>query len=63
MSDQATVSDKNAGMITRVEELGYELKIGQVMTTKVVTLSPETTILEALDVLQTTSHLGHSSYG
>jgi len=52
MSDQATVSDKNAGMITRVEELGYELKIGQVMTTKVVTLSPETTILEALDVFK-----------
>ena len=52
MSDQAAVSDNNAGMITRVEELGYELKISQVMTTDVVTFSPETTILEALDVIK-----------
>lgn len=52
MSDQASVSDNNAGMITRVEELGYELKVGQVMTTNVVTFSPETTILEALDVIK-----------
>jgi len=52
MSDQAAVSDNNAGMITRVEELGYELKVGQVMTTDVVTFSPETTILEALDVIK-----------
>ena len=52
MSDQPSVSDNRAGVITRVEELGYELKIGQVMTTKVVTFSPETTILEALDVIK-----------
>ena len=52
MSDPAAVSDNNAGMITRVEELGYELKVGQVMTTDVVTFSPETTILEALDVIK-----------
>lgn len=52
MSNQETVSDNNAGMITRVEELGYELKIGQVMTTDVVTFSPDTTILEALDVIK-----------
>lgn len=52
MSDQPSVSDNRAGVITRVEELGYELKIGQVMTTNVVTFSPETTILEALDVIK-----------
>ncbi len=52
MSNQEAVSDNNAGMITRVEELGYELKIGQVMTTDVVTFSPDTTILEALDVIK-----------
>lgn len=52
MSDQASVSDNRAGVITRVEELGYELKIGQVMTTDVVTFSPDTTILEALDVIK-----------
>ncbi|HPR35601.1 MAG TPA: CBS domain-containing protein [Anaerolineaceae bacterium] len=52
MTDQPSVSDNRAGVITRVEELGYELKIGQVMTTKVVTFSPGTTILEALDVIK-----------
>jgi len=52
MSDQATLSDNDAGMITRVEELGYELKISQVMTTNVVTLSPDMTMLEALDVIK-----------
>ena len=52
MSDQASVSDNRAGVITRVEELGYELKIGQVMTTDGVTFSPDTTILEALDVIK-----------
>lgn len=52
MSDQPSVSDNRAGVITRVEELGYELKIGQVMTTNVVTFSPGTTILEALDVIK-----------
>jgi CBS domain-containing protein/anti-sigma regulatory factor (Ser/Thr protein kinase) len=39
-------------MITRVEELGYELKISQVMTTNVVTVSPDMTMLEALDVIK-----------
>ena len=52
MSDQATLSDKDAGMITRVEELGYELKISQVMTSNVVTVSPDASILEALDVFK-----------
>lgn len=52
MSDQATLSDNDAGMITRVEELGYELKISQVMTTDVVTVSPDMTMLEALDVIK-----------
>ena len=35
MSDQVTLSDNDAGKITRVEELGYELKISQVMTAPV----------------------------
>jgi len=52
MNDQATLSDKDAGTITRVEELGYELKISQVMTTNVVTLSPDMSMLEALDLIQ-----------
>ena len=52
MSDQATLSDNDAGMITRVEELGYELKISQVMTTNVVTVSPDMTMLEALNLMQ-----------
>ena len=49
MSDQATLSDNDAGKITRVEELGYELRISQVMTTNVVTFSPDLSMLEALD--------------
>ena len=52
MSDQATLSDKDAGIITRVEELGYELRINQVMTTNVVTFTPDMTMLEALDLIQ-----------
>ena len=52
MSDQATLSDNDAGMITRVEELGYELEISQVMTTNVVTFSPDMTMLEALNLIQ-----------
>ena len=52
MSDQATLSDNDAGIITRVEELGYELRISQVMTTNVVTFPPDMTMLEALDLVQ-----------
>lgn len=52
MSDQATLSDNDAGIITRVEELGYELRINQVMTTNVVTFTPDMTMLEALDLVQ-----------
>ena len=52
MSDQATLSDNDAGKITRVEELGYELRISQVMTTNVVTFSPDLSMLEALDLIQ-----------
>lgn len=52
MSDQVTLSDSDAGIITRVEELGYELKISQVMTTNVVTLSPDMHMIDALDLIQ-----------
>ena len=52
MSDQVTLSDNDAGKITRVEELGYELKISQVMTADVVTFSPDMSMLEALDLIQ-----------
>lgn len=52
MSNQVTLSDNTAGMITRVEELGYELKISQVMTTNVVTFSPDMPMLDALDLIQ-----------
>ncbi len=53
MSDESTISDNRAGVITRVDELGYELKIGQVMTTQVITFSPEMSMFEALDLIQT----------
>ncbi len=44
MSDKSTttgnISDQAAESITRVEELAYELKIGEVMTRDVKTLDP-----------------------
>ena len=44
------VTDEEATRISRVEELSYELTIAQVMATNVVTLRPDMTMTEALDV-------------
>ncbi len=46
------ISDADAESITRVEELAYELRIEEVMTTNVFTLSPEMTMKAALDSFQ-----------
>jgi anti-sigma regulatory factor (Ser/Thr protein kinase)/CBS domain-containing protein len=43
------LTDKDAESITRVEELAYELKIDQVMTRKLQSLTPEIKMSEALD--------------
>jgi CBS domain-containing protein len=49
MSDDVRLTDADAAKITRVEELAYELVIDQVMTKNLITLSPEESMLSALD--------------
>lgn len=49
MSDNAKLTDADAAKITRVEELAYELVIDQVMTKNLITLSPDESMLSALD--------------
>jgi len=48
-SDKHLITDDEAAKITRVEELAYELTVGEVMTNKVFSLRPEQTMREALD--------------
>jgi len=49
MAEDVIFTDADAAKITRVEELAYELVIDQVMTKNLVTLSPEESMLSALD--------------
>jgi CBS domain-containing protein/anti-sigma regulatory factor (Ser/Thr protein kinase) len=46
------VTDKNAGDITRVEELAYDLKISDVMTRNIQTVDPETKMEDVLELLR-----------
>lgn len=46
------ITDEMAGNITRVEELAYILKIAEVMTKDVKTLSPENTMHDVMDALR-----------
>ncbi len=46
------VTDKNAGDITRVEELAYDLKISDVMTRNVYTADPEMRMEDILELLR-----------
>ncbi len=43
------ITDQQAENITRVEELSYELKVEQVMTSELITVTPETKMQEALE--------------
>jgi CBS domain-containing protein/anti-sigma regulatory factor (Ser/Thr protein kinase) len=52
------VTDGAAGLITRVEELAYELKIEEVMTGDVKIVSPDVPIAEVLDLFRETSISG-----
>lgn len=47
------ITDQQAENITRVEELSYELKVEQVMTSDLITVTPETTMNEALETFRT----------
>jgi len=51
-SKPPTISDKSAETVTRAEELAYELRIHEVMTENVFSLSPEMQMETALDIFQ-----------
>jgi CBS domain-containing protein/anti-sigma regulatory factor (Ser/Thr protein kinase) len=46
------ITDQQADNITRVEELAYELKVNQVMTRDLITVTPETRMEEALELFR-----------
>jgi CBS domain-containing protein/anti-sigma regulatory factor (Ser/Thr protein kinase) len=46
------ITDKDAENITRVEELAYELKIGEVMTRELKIITPETKLSEVLEIFR-----------
>jgi CBS domain-containing protein/anti-sigma regulatory factor (Ser/Thr protein kinase) len=58
MSENVTsgkvITDEIAKEITRVEELSYELKINQVMTSVMKTVTPDTSMEEVADIFRTT---------
>lgn len=47
-----TPTDEDAKDITRVEELAYDLKVGEVMTTNVITVNPDSKMADFLDLLR-----------
>lgn len=46
------ITDQQAENITRVEELSYELKVEQVMTSELITVTPDTKMQEALETFR-----------
>ena len=46
------ITDKEAEYITRVEELGYELRVQEVMTVNVKSLTPDTSMSDALEIFR-----------
>ena len=51
-SKPPTISDKTAESVTRAEELAYELRIHEVMTQDVFSISPDMQMETALDIFQ-----------
>jgi len=51
-SDEPDLTDADAVKITRVEELAYELTLDQVMSKKLITLRPDLTMRDALDIFR-----------
>jgi CBS domain-containing protein/anti-sigma regulatory factor (Ser/Thr protein kinase) len=49
---ERVITDGAAGIITRVEELAYELKIEEVMTADVKVVTPDVHMLEVLELLR-----------
>ena len=50
--NRRVMTDEDARRISRVEELSYELKIEQVMTAEVQTVTPDMQIIEVLDLFR-----------
>lgn len=46
------ITDQQAETITRVEELSYELKVEQVMTSDLITVTPDTKMQDALEIFR-----------
>jgi CBS domain-containing protein/anti-sigma regulatory factor (Ser/Thr protein kinase) len=46
------ISDKAAGVITRIEELSYDLKVSEVMTRTLKVVSPEISMAELVEMLR-----------
>jgi CBS domain-containing protein/anti-sigma regulatory factor (Ser/Thr protein kinase) len=46
------LSHQNAKSITRVEEMAYDLKIGQVMSRKIITVRPDMRMVDAVDIFR-----------
>ncbi|RLG43486.1 MAG: serine/threonine protein kinase, partial [Thermoproteota archaeon] len=52
MKTRAKVEQRTAKEITKLQELAYELKVGQAMTKEVITVSPYSTMAEFMEVLR-----------
>ncbi len=52
MSPSQTVRSTREKEVTKLQELAYELKVAQAMTTNVITVSPDTTMAEFREVLR-----------
>jgi anti-sigma regulatory factor (Ser/Thr protein kinase)/CBS domain-containing protein len=51
-SPRAAITDKTAGVITRIEELSYDLKVSEVMTRDLKVVSPEVTMAAVVEMLR-----------
>ncbi|MFN8597601.1 MAG: CBS domain-containing protein [Anaerolineae bacterium] len=50
--NRRVMTDADAGQISRVEELSYELKIRDVMTSEIRSVTPDTQIVDVLDLFR-----------
>jgi CBS domain-containing protein/anti-sigma regulatory factor (Ser/Thr protein kinase) len=50
--DKRIITDQNVNILTRVEELAYDLKVNQVMTRNIKSLSPDAPVIEMVDLFR-----------
>jgi CBS domain-containing protein/anti-sigma regulatory factor (Ser/Thr protein kinase) len=53
VSSQSLTAEQKQKEVTKLQELAYELRVGQAMTTDVITVSPQTTMAEFREILRT----------